>query len=229
MWVLAVFECCNLKLSELKHKDVYASDGKKIGKVTDFIFRFSENKIALKSVVLGGSHFEEFLESAHAIRDKDAVFQLGCIDKVADHVYLKTDCNSLQTTLDTGTMTPTDMKLTKLAKLRVMDSDNVKIGNVIDVWFDTANKIWLVLGGGFVEETLERIGTRPNIDFLLPEEYIASVSPKEIKLKWTKFQLNATSEREYEKLKREIGSRDQVGDSRAPQLRLTGAPPRGFV
>jgi len=227
--VSTVFECCNLKLSELKHKSVYGSDGKKIGRVTDFIFRFTENKIALKSVVLGGSRVEELLEDVHVIRDKDPVFQLGCIDKVTDHVYLKTNCNSLQTTLDTGTITPEDMKLTKLAKLRVLDSDGLNIGNVIDIWFDTANKIWLVLGGGFVEETLERIGTRPNIDFLVPDEFIKSITPKEIKLKWSKFQLSATCEREYEKLKREVSSREEVGDSRAPQLRLTGAPPRGFV
>ncbi len=221
-----VFECCNLKFSELKHKSVYSSDGKKVGRVIDFIFRFADNKIALKSVVLGGSHLEEFLEDAHVIPDRDPVFQLDCIDKITDRIYLKTACSSLQTTLDTGTITSEDMKLTKLAKLQVIDSDNVKIGNVIDVWFDTANKIWLVLGGGFVEETLERIGTRPNIDFLVPEDFIASISPKQIKLKWTKFQLSATSEREYEKLKREISSRDEVGDARGPQLRLTGAPPR---
>lgn len=224
-----VFECCNLKLSELKHKSVYGSEGKKIGRIIDFVFRFKDNKIALKSVVLGGSHLEEFLEGAHVIPDRDPVFQLSCIDRITDHVYLKTSCNSLQTTLDSGTITAEDMKLTKLAKLRVMDSDGVMIGNVIDIWFDTANKIWLVLGGGLVEETLERIGTRPNIDFLVPEEFITSISPKEIKLKWSKFQLIATSEREYEKLKREIASREEVGDSRTPQLRLTGAPPRGFV
>jgi sporulation protein YlmC with PRC-barrel domain len=223
------FQCCNLKFSELKHKAVYGSDGKKIGKVIDFVFNFSNNKIALKSVVLGGSRIEELLESAHVKPDKDPVFELGCIDKITDQVYLKTACNSLHTTLDTGTIAAEDMKLSKLSKLRVMDSDGIKIGNVIDVWFDSANKIWLVLGGGFVEETLEKIGTRPNIDFLVPEDYIAGLTPKEIHLKWTKFQLRATCEKEYEKMKREVGSREQVGDSRQPQLRLTGAPPRGFV
>lgn len=223
------FECCNLRFSDLKNKAVYGSDGKKIGKVIDFVFNFTDNKIALKSVVLGGSRIEELLEAAHVKPDKDPVFELGCIDKITDKVYLKTACNSLHTTLDTGTIGSEDMKLTKLSKLRVMDSDGIKIGYVIDVWFDSANKIWLVLGGGFVEETLEKIGTRPNIDFLVPEDYIAGLTPKEIHLKWTKFQLRATCEKEYEKMKREVGSREQVGDSRQPQLRLTGAPPRGFV
>lgn len=222
-----MFNCCELKFSDIKNKDVTDANGEKVGRVIDFIVRFTDNKIALKSVVLGGGRIEELLESLGLRPDKDPVFQLDCIDSISDIVHLKVDVNTLKTTLDPSAMETGDMKMSDLAKLKVVDSDGFKVGNVMDVWFDDNTKPWLVIGGGFIEETLEKLGAQPDIDLLLPEEFISEIREKEICLKWTRFQLEATCNDEYTKYKHELESRAEPGDARSTMIRLISHPSRG--
>jgi sporulation protein YlmC with PRC-barrel domain len=222
-----LFTCCKLKFSDIKNKDVTDASGEKVGRVVDFIVRFTDNRIDLKSVVLGGGRIEELLESLGLRADKDPVFQLDCIDSISDIVHLKVDVNTLKTTLDPSAMEAGDMKMSELAKLRVVDSDGFKVGNVMDVWFDDNTKPWLVIGGGFLEETLEKLGAQPDIDLLLPEEFISEIREKEICLKWTRFQLEATCKDEYMKYKHELESRAEPGDARFTMIRLISHPSRG--
>ncbi len=211
-----------MKFSDMQNKIVYDSKGEKIGKIIDFIFDFTDNKIVLKSVVLGGSRKEEFLESIGLRPDDDPVFQVDCIDRMEDDIYLGVPKESLKSTIDRDTIKEGHMKLSTVSKLPIIDADDIKIGNVIDVWFDAADQPLLVIGGGFVEETLERLGLQPNIDLLVPQHVIDDISPDGIRLKWTKFQLKSTCESEYERLKRELASRHETKDARAEIMRLTG-------
>ncbi|MFW9907769.1 MAG: PRC-barrel domain-containing protein [Candidatus Thorarchaeota archaeon] len=206
-------------------KKVVDTSGEEIGNVNDFVISKSKNKIALKSIVLGGGRIEEFLESIGVKPNRDPVFQLDCISQIQeDGVYLTTKGASLKNTLDEGSIGKNDMRLTKFSKLPIVDTDGMKIGNIIDVWFDINGEPWLVAGGGTIEETLERIGVQPDIDLLIPMDYISDMGSKSIKLKYTKFQLESTCEDEYEKYKREVSSRHQPGDSRYAALKFNPKP-----
>ncbi len=224
-----MLKCCHIKFSDLRNKQVVDDTGREIGQVNDFVVSLSDNRIQLKSVVLGGRKRSELLQSIGLKSNESPVFDVRCIDRVEDRVYLSSKCELLRTMLNSGPTKNEEFRLSELTKLKVVDADGLKIGNVNDVWFDDADKIWLVLGGGFIEETLEKIGVQPDIDLLVPAESIERVGRGEMRLRWTKFQLSANCENEYERYKREVSSRFQPGDPRYTQMRLTGAQNRGLV
>ena len=60
--VITMFQCCNMKYSDIRGKDVIDSKGEKIGDIIDCIVDISENKLALKYLVLGGGMIEELAE-----------------------------------------------------------------------------------------------------------------------------------------------------------------------
>jgi hypothetical protein len=137
--------------------------------------------------------------------------------------------DTLKDTLDSDVIGANDMKMSDLSKIKVTDSDGFKIGNAIDVWFDTSGDLWLVLGGGFLEETLESLNAQPDIDLLVPSYAVKNMSRKDICLKWTKFQLESNAQDEYEKYKREISSKWEPQDARYTQLRLFPGPSGGPI
>ncbi len=215
------YKCCGIRFSQMMKKKVVDSTGKDIGTVNDFIVSYTPNSVALKSIVLGGGRLEEFLESVGLRPDIDPVFQLDCISQIQEEIILITEGNSLKTTHDKGTIDEGDMRLSKFSKLPIKDTDGMKVGNVIDVWFDLNGEPWLVAGGGSVEEVLERIGVQPDIDLLIPMEFIDTISKDEVRLKYTKFQLESTCEDEYDKYKREASSQHEPGDYRYAALRFS--------
>lgn len=87
-----------------------------------------------------------------------------------------------------------DINFSELKAKKVIDTDGVRIGSFIDVRFDEEGATWFVLGGGFVQETLEKLHIRPNIDLLVPAEWIDTVGSDEIVLKQSVFQLESTCE-----------------------------------
>jgi sporulation protein YlmC with PRC-barrel domain len=224
-----MYKCCGIRFSQLKHKPVLDSEGTKIGKVDDFIIEFSENAVVLKSVVIAGGRIEELMESIGIKPDKDPIFQMDCIGSIDEEVNLNVPADSLKTTLDEGAQGDNEMRLSKFARIPVYDSDGFKIGTVIDIWYDIEGKPWLVLGGGFVEETLEKVGVQPDIDLLVPMAFIENISKKKIELKYTKFQLESNCEDEYEKVKRQVSSSHEPKDPRAETLRLSPRPHRSTV
>ena len=159
-------KCCELKYSDIRSKDVVDSKGETVGEVMDWIFDATDNKLELKYIVLGGGRVEELLESIGARPDIDPVVKQEDIDSISDKVYLKVDGESLKKTIDPGVLAETDMTFSRLSDIKVVDSDNFKIGFVIDVWFDLDNMMWLLLGGGFFEELLERLKAQPDIDII---------------------------------------------------------------
>jgi len=222
-------QCCELKYSDIRSKDVIDSKGEKVGEVMDWIFDCADNKLDLKYIVLGGGRIEELLESIGARPDIDPVVKLEDVDSISDKVYLKVDGESLKKTIDPGVLAETDISFSKLSDVKVIDSDGFKVGFVIDIWFDLDNVMWLLLGGGFFEELLERLKVQPDIDLLVPPHFIESLNGNEIKLSITKFQLESTCEDEYKKLKKQLAGDAPHDDARFAQLKLGTAPSRGFA
>ncbi|MFX1369484.1 MAG: PRC-barrel domain-containing protein [Promethearchaeota archaeon] len=223
-------KCVNMKSSDLKNKAVFDAQGSKIGRVIDLIFNIEGTKLSPKFIVLGGGRIEEFLESIGAKPDNDPLFTIDVMEAVEDErIVLCADRDMLMNTLDFDVIGENDRKLSDISKASVIDADGIKIGKVVDTWFADNGEVFMLLGGGFWEETLERLGVQPEIDLLVSEKDIESFSEKEIKLKWTKFQLEANCEKEFDKLKRELSSRDKPGDYRFAQLRLGRGPSRGMA
>ncbi|MFW9799561.1 MAG: PRC-barrel domain-containing protein [Candidatus Thorarchaeota archaeon] len=222
--------CYDLKYTGLKKKQVIDAKGQTLGKVIDFIINVDGTSLNPKSMVIGGGRVEELLEAIKVRPDMDPVFDIEQIDVVdEDAVRLKVDGETLcdkhyNVSVDAG-----DVKLSDLSKAKVFDSDGFKIGNVIDVWFDDEGEMWLVLGGGFFEETMEKLKIVPDIDLLVTSKDLESVSTNEIKLKLTRFQLESNCETEYEKYKREVVGKEKKDDARYQHLKVGDVLGRGMT
>ena len=93
---------------------------------------------------------------------------------------------------------PSDISFSELQTKRVVDGDGVHVGTLVDVRFDEGGSTWFVLGGGFVQQTLKKLHIRPNIDLLVPAEWIDSIESEEIVLKRSVFQLESTCQECWE-------------------------------
>lgn len=209
-----------MKYSEIRGKDVIDKNGEKVGNIMDCIIDISENKIALKHLVLGGGFIEELLESIGARPDIDPVCNVEDLASISDKVYLEVAKESLKKTIDPGVLTKTDLKLGEFRKLDIVDSDGLKLGNVIDLWFDLKSRMWLVLGSGYFEELLEKLHAQPDIDLLVPMEYIKEVTCEKICLDRTKFELESTCEDEYAKMKEDLLAKKAKEASEIAQIRF---------
>jgi sporulation protein YlmC with PRC-barrel domain len=205
-------------------KKVVDSSNKHVGTVNDFIVTYTDNNVGLKSVVLGGKRVEEFMESIGLRPDDDPVFEMDCISQIQDDVTIKTDVKTLRRTVEKGTISDNDMRLSQLSKLPIHDSEGERVGHVVDVWFDINGAPWLVAGGGVFQSAMKRVGIQPDLDLLVPMGYVEKISKKEIKLKYTRFQLDAKCEDEYAKYRREIGSRHEPEDARAASMKFAPKP-----
>jgi len=195
-------KCCNMKFSEMKNKDVIDSTGKRVGRLIDFHFNWEAGKVQLKSIVLGGSKIEEFLESIRVKADIDPFFSLDVVDRFEDgKLHLSVEYKKLSKPVKLGTK---EMRLSDLSKLKIIDADGNKIGNIIDAWFDANGRVQFIIGGGFFEELFERFHIKPDIDLIVTQEFIKEISSDKINLKLTKYQLESTCEVEWNKLKHEL-------------------------
>jgi len=217
-------ECSGLKYSEIQSKDVIDSNGEKVGEVMDWIFDYADNKLDLKYIVIGGGWVEELLESIGARPDIDPVIKFEDVDSISDKVYLKVDGESLKNTIDPGVLTESDISFSKLSDIKVIDSDGFKVGFVIDIWFDLDNVMWLLLGGGFFEELLERLKVQPDVDLLVPPHFIENLNSNEIKLSITKNQFQSTCKNEFNKLKKQAAGDSPPEEASFAQLKLGTAP-----
>lgn len=214
-------KCIDVKYSEIKKKPVVDAKGETLGRIIDFIFTIEENKLIPKSVIIGGSRLEELLERFGVRPNEDPIFSVDNIAVIKeDKVTLTVDGETLCSTLCEDIITENERRLSQISKAKVVDSDGFKVGNVIDVWFDENSEVWLLLGGGFLEEALERIGVQPDIDLIAGPKDIDTFTDKEIKLRWSKFQLESNCEKDYDRLKRQLTSRDKPKDYKHTQLRV---------
>lgn len=186
----------------MKNKDVIDSTGKRIGRLIDLHFSWEDGKVQLKSIVLGGSRIEEFLESIKVKPDIDPFFSLDVVDRFEDgKLHLSVEYEKLSEPVKLGEK---EMRLSELSKLKIIDADGNKIGNIIDAWFDADSRLQFIIGGGFFEELFEKLHIKPDIDLIVTQEFIKDISADKINLKLTKYQLASTCEVEWEKLKREM-------------------------
>ena len=216
-----------MKYSEIRGLDVIDKNGVKVGEIMDSVFDCSS--LELKQFILGGGRVEELLESIGARKDIDPLVDVGQVHAISDKVDLTVDGTALKKTIDKGAIAEGDRKFSKLSKIKVIDADGFKLGNIIDFWFDNESNLWFVLGGGFFEEFLERIRAQPDIDLLLPPDVIKCIDDTSITLTRTRFQLESTCEDEFEKLKKQISDKAPHGDARYAQLRLGAGHSRGLV
>jgi sporulation protein YlmC with PRC-barrel domain len=184
--------CCN----EIRKCDVVDSTGRKIGKIGDMTFTFDGN-LNLAKFVLRGSAWDEFLESIGARPEKDPVFDASLIHRIGDKVQLNTNVNSLKTTLDEGAITEAEIRWSELKDRYIVDKDEVRVGKAVDIDFDIDGTASLTVGGGVIEETLESIGLKTDVDIIVPAETIESMGDK-IKLRVSKDELQLTMDNALE-------------------------------
>lgn len=184
---LARETCCR----NLKKYDVLDSSGEKIGKIGDMTFKFEGDSLKLTQFVLAGPKWEEILEAIKIKPDRDPVFNSSLIVKVDDKIHLNTTSNSLKTTLDQGAITESEILLSQLEKLRILDKDGVNVGKLVDIDFDVNGTVSLIVGGGFFEEKLEAAGLKPDIDIIVPAKVISEIG-KTIKITRSKSELSLT-------------------------------------
>ncbi len=207
----------DLKLGELMGTTVRDARGATLGRVADFMVRTGAGAIDVAYLTLAGEgRVRAALSGKHAA---EAVVARAEIDRIDDEVHLLEEHHAPASLEERDISGEKHLRFSELTKARVIDSDGFRVGHVIDIWLDEGGTTWLVLGGGFIEETLERLHLRPDIDLLCPAGWIESIGGGEIRLRWTRFQLESTCEECHVEQKRrlvtassptEAGRRDRV-------------------
>jgi len=195
----------SMNCKELRNCDVVDSSGEKVGRIDDITFTFdgslkpSQFILAGKpsQFILAGSKWEELLESAKIKPDSDPVLSASLITRIGDKIQLSTNVNSLKTTLDEGAISSEEIRWSDLTKMDIYDTDDVKVGRAVDIDFDLDGSASLIVGGGMIEESLEALGLKTDIDIIVPAKTIASMSDK-IKLTVSKDDLKLTMDKALE-------------------------------
>ncbi|MGD9397150.1 MAG: PRC-barrel domain-containing protein [Candidatus Thorarchaeota archaeon] len=185
-----------LNCRDLRDCDVVDSSGQKVGRINDMTFTF-DGQFKLEQFVLAGSDWEEFLESIKVKPDKDPLFDASMIRRIGDKVQLDSNVNTLKTTLDEDAIPKGEIRWSELSKKHIVDKDDVSVGKAVDIDFDLDGSAALTVGGGMIEESLERIGLKDDIDIIVPAETIESIGDK-IKLKVSKDELKLTMDKALE-------------------------------
>ena len=207
-----MFNVTLVKFSDMKNKDIVDTNDDIIGRVIDFHFLLQDRKFLFKSIVMGGSRVEEFLERIGAKADIDPFFSLDLIDRYENgKLYLNVPYEKLSEPVKMG---KDEKLLSDLGKFKVIDLDGNNIGKIRDVIFDEKARPWFIVEGGFFEETFEKIGIRPDIDPLVPPEFIDKITKDKIIIKHTKMTLVTTAEREWQEYKRELAVDAQITEFR---------------
>ena len=175
---------------DMKKTNVLDSIGKVVGKVGDLTFTF-DGELKLSKFILAGSRWEEFLESIKVRPDREPVFDGSLIEHIDDHIHLNTTLDSLKTTLDKDSIPVSDIRLSKIEKMDILDNAANKIGRAIAVNFNLDGTVSMIVGGGFFEEKLEAAGLKRDVDIIVPGDAIESIGDK-IHLEVSKDELNTT-------------------------------------
>ena len=141
------------------------------------------------------------------------------IERIGDKVKLNKSINSLKTTLDEDAIGKDEIRLSKLEKLEIVDKNGVHVGKAVDVDFDVDGSASLIVGGGIIEETLESIGIKKDIDIIVPGKVIDSITDK-IQLVVEKKELRLTMEEELKKKEQIKAQRDHDVHRDVSRVRL---------
>ncbi len=175
-----------LRFKQIKNLPVYDKNNEKLGKLQDVIFKYSENGCKLVKFVIGGSFFEELAESLGLRPDIDPIFSVDNIKLVTNNkIVLNVAKDELKSThIDKDAISEDEIKLSKLENIKIYDANEIEVGSIIDLKFHDGS-FKFIIGDGFFKESLETIGLRDDIDFLLSPEYISNVNNDKIVLKKT--------------------------------------------
>ncbi len=184
----------SLNCKEMRKCDVVDSSGEKIGRIGDMTFTFVNGELKPSQFILVGSAWEEFLESIGAKPDIDPVFNASLIQRMGDNVQLNTTKNSLKTTLDPGAFSADEIKLSDFENLDIMDEQGVKVGRAIDIDFNADGTASIIVGGGFIEESLESWGLKQDVDIIVPCSTVELISDH-VKLRVSKDELALTMDK----------------------------------
>jgi len=180
--------CCN----ELKKADVLDSSGRKLGRIGDLTFKF-DGELKLSKFIIAGPRWEELLESLNIKKDRDYVFDGSKIKNIGKNVHLDTSVNELKTTLDKDAIPKEDIRYSALERMEIIDNKGLKVGHAVDIDFDVSGAVSMIVGGSFIEEKLEALGLKADVDIIVPGDVISSITDK-IRLKVSKDELETTME-----------------------------------
>jgi sporulation protein YlmC with PRC-barrel domain len=164
----------SLNCRELRECDVVDSSGEKVGRISDMTFTF-DGELKLSQFILAGSVWEEFLESVGVKPDVDPVFDGTLIERLGDKIELNTSRNSLKSTPDEDAVPVGEIRLSALEDMEILDTDGVVVGKAVDIDFDVNGMASLTVGGGFIEETLESLGLKEDVDIIVPGSAISAI------------------------------------------------------
>lgn len=170
--------------------NVLDSSGRKIGDVGDFTFLF-DGELKFSHFTMTGSMWHEFLEALNLKADHPHVFDSAVIGKVDAHIHLDTTADDLMTTKEKSVISDNEIRFSELEALDIIDKDDVKVGRAIDVDFDVDGRASIIAGGGFIEEKLEAIGLKEDVDIIVPSDVITSIDDS-IRLSVAKDELETT-------------------------------------
>ena len=179
-------------IKELMRREVKDSTGRKIGKIGDFTFKLDKD-LRLSKMILSGHRLEELLETLKIKPDSDPILDSSMIEIIDDHVHIKTAVNNLKTTLDNQAIPEDEFRYSALEKMPIIDNSGEKVGHVIDIDFDADGCASMIVGGSFIEEKLEALGLKADVDIIVPGYTIASIKDK-ICLSVSKDDLETTME-----------------------------------
>lgn len=165
----------SLSCRELREYDVVDSAGEKVGRIGDMTFTF-DGELKLSQFILAGSAWEEFLESVGVKPDMDPVFDGKLIERLGDKIELNTSKNSLKSTLDQDAVPFGEIRLSALEDMDILDENGVVVGKAVDIDFDESGMASLTVGGGFIEETLESLGFKQDVDIIVPGSAISTIA-----------------------------------------------------
>ncbi len=165
----------SLNCRELKKYDVVDSNGEKIGRIGEMTFTF-DKELKLAHFILVGSRWEELMESLGIRPDIDPVFNASHITKITDRIHLDTTTNELKLAIDPEVPPDEEHRLSNLDGMDIYDKEGLKVGNIIDIDFDADGMASFTVGGGIIEETLEAIGLKADIDIIVPANTVESIT-----------------------------------------------------
>jgi sporulation protein YlmC with PRC-barrel domain len=125
----------------------------------------------------------------------------------------------LKTTLDEDSIPKGEIRWSELKDKYIIDKDDVGVGNAIDIDFDIDGTASLTVGGGIIEETLESLGIKADVDIIVPAETIESMGDK-IKLKVSKDELKLTMDKALENRRVKKARNDIATDRDVAKVRL---------
>ncbi|MHA2503469.1 MAG: hypothetical protein ACXAE3_11440 [Candidatus Kariarchaeaceae archaeon] len=202
-----------LLFSQIKGCEIRDNTGVKIGVLQDAIFKESKHGFQLTKFLVGGTFWEEMLEDLGIMPDVDPVFPVSAMENVsAKLIQLNVTKDKLKsTTRDTDAIAEDEFKLSELSRFKLVDVNNEKIGNIIDITF-SRDAFQFIVGDGFIRELAEDLGLINDVDLLLEVSFIEAfdVDSKTIRLNKDKLNLKTTFEKHIPNLNQDADPANDV-------------------